>query len=536
MAAATDRSHPGLEALLEDLARPEAYPTPTTRVEVVQTHISCVFLTDDEVYKLKKPLDLGFLDYSTPERRRTCCEAEVRLNRRLAPEVYLGVEEVRLGVDGRLTLHGGVGEPVAHAVRMRRLPDVATLERRLAAGCVGAPDLARLAGRIARFHGEARRGPELARWASFEAVRGNAEENFTQLEPFAGGAVPAELLAAVAERTRAELDRRRAAIEERATGAVDGHGDLRLEHVYQLGRAGAADEFTVVDCIEFNERLRCLDPVADAAFLVMEHRLAGRDDLARAFAGAYLEAAEDDGGAALLPLYTAYRATVRAKVHCFTQAEEEVGADERARAGERARAELLLALRALAPSEGPALLLTAGLPAAGKSTLAAALADRSGAVWIRSDAVRKELAGLEPDAPAGAELEGGIYAPAWTERTYAACLERAEGALLRGRRVVVDASFGRAARRRPFLDLARRLAVPARVLVCRAEPETAEARLASRRGGPSDADPGVYAALAARWEEPGADEPVLDVDAGAGRTPEETAAAAVAALRADGLA
>jgi hypothetical protein len=345
---------------------------------------------------------------------------------------------------------------------------------------------------------------EIAAFGRFEIVAGNARENFAQAAGLVGTTVSRAVFNRLRDRTEAILARLRPLIEARADRGVprDTHGDLHLDHVYHFPGRPPPDDWVVIDCIEFNERFRYADPVADAAFLVMDLKYHGRPDLAAAFAAAYFAAAGDAEGRDLLPFYVAYRAAVRAKVEGMKLAEAEVPADERAAALAAARAHWLLALGELEePGRRPMLLLVGGLPGTGKSTLARAVADRAGFKVIRSDVVRKELAGLPPTERAAAEM----YAPEWTDRTYATCLRRAEALLFDGRRVIVDATFSAEAYRRQFFDLAARLAVPAALVVCRADPAAVRARLAARKGDASDADWAVYEDAARRWEEPGAD-------------------------------
>ncbi|MGE0710678.1 MAG: AAA family ATPase [Planctomycetota bacterium] len=525
-----------LRELIEGLSRPEAYPHPVERVEVVQTHISCVFLAGEWVYKLKKPLDLGFLDYSTPEARRACCEAEVRLNQRLARDVYQGVAAIWRGPEGQLHV-GGLpfeGEVVEHAVVMRRLDDARTFAAALARGELEAGHMDRLGALLAEFHERAARDHEIARWGGFDVVAGNCRENFAQLAPLCGRelapgvpALDAEVLRRLERLTEAELQARRALIEARAAAGVpcDTHGDLRLEHVYELPERGPGQELVVVDCIEFNERFRFADPIAELAFPVMELSRAAREDLAERLAAAYLRAREDEAGAALLPLYTAYRATVRAKVSAMKAAEPEVPAAERARAAQVASGHLVQALGVLSPpAERPALVLVTGLPGTGKSTLAARLHAR-GFEWVRSDLVRKELAGIAPTARGGPE----IYTREFGDRTYEECRARAERVLARGGRVVVDACFAREDERQSFLATARRRGARALVLRCQAAPLEVRGRMEERAlvPGPSDADFAVYEEMAGYFEPSAA--PIVEVDtAGDAEATWDAAAAALA--------
>jgi predicted kinase len=308
----------------------------------------------------------------------------------------------------------------------------------------------------------------------------------------------------------------------------DTHGDLHLDHVYLFPDRPPPEDLVVIDCIEFNERFRYADPVADIAFLVMDLAYHGRRDLSRAFADAYFRAAADGEGRALLPFYTAYRAAVRGKVEGLKRAEREVPSAERDAALAGARAHWLLALGELEePGRRPCLLLVAGLPGSGKSTLARRLEEQAGFTVIRSDVVRKELA--------GATNAEEIYTPQWSDQTYAECLRRAEAVLFAGGRALVDANFREERRRRAFLDAAVRWGVPALFLVCQVGPEVARARLQGRRGDVSDAGWATYLELRASWEEPAATTRrhlrVIRSDG----SPEETLAQAREALRESGL-
>lgn len=486
-----------------------------------------VFLAGDFAYKIKKPVDLGFLDFTTLEKRRIDCEEEVRLNRRLAPTVYLGVVPIIRGGDG-VRVGGEVSaehEVLEHAVKMERLPASATLLARLDRGELDGPEnhseIRSLGHRIADFHRAAATGEEIARYGRFEVVAGNARENFEQTARFRDETVSAPVWEQLRDLTEGELAARRDLITRRAQPGVirDTHGDLHLDHVYRFPDREPPDDLVVIDCIEFNARFRYADPVADVAFLAMDLAFHGRRDLARSFSDAYFEASGDAEGRALLRFYTAYRAVVRGKVESLKVMEREVPEGQRWQDLQRARAHFLLALVELSPpAERPCLVLTGGLPATGKSVLARGLAEGAGFVYLASDEVRKELAGLTPTEPAAAALDEGIYTPEWTERVYAVCLERAEEALFQGRRVVVDATFQEDARRRAYLEAAHAWGVPAVLLVCEAPPEVVRERMArrSREPGVSDADWAIYQAVAERWEEPeeAPTEAVVRIDTG----------------------
>lgn len=541
-------SPPSTEDLVGSLAKPSAYPHLVTgSIEVIQTHISIVFLTGDRVYKLKKHLELGFLDYSTLERRRLCCEAEVQLNQRLAPKVYRGVVAItqdpsgalRVSGEGQPVAEGGEEEVVDYAVVMNRLPADRTFKALLAQGGLTRDHVEDLALLMARFHINAERGRRISSFGDFSVVAGNCRENFDQLVPFTGHTIHPSVLRRLRELTEAELETHRGLIEARVQAGLpcDCHGDLRLEHVYLLPQAEEPDELVAIDCIEFNERFRYSDPIADLAFPVMELSRAGRVDLAQALQDSYFSETEDEEGRALLALYVAYRATVRGKVASFKAAQPEVSSAERETAAERARGHFLFALATLAPpTEGPLLTLIGGLPGTGKSTVASGL-EEAGFRWIRSDKIRKQLAGLSPDKSAVASYGGGIYSAEWSERTYAECLKQATKALLEGERVVVDAAFASRPNRDRFMSAARDLGVPARVLICEISPATARQRLLERSLDPASADPSdadweIYEGMAKRWDPVGGGcEPfALRLDTSASR--EEAIASALELLEA----
>jgi aminoglycoside phosphotransferase family enzyme/predicted kinase len=506
-AAETSTAAP-LASLIAALAKPAAYPDPANDIQIRQTHISVVFLAGAYAYKIKKPVAFGFVDFSTLERRRHFCEEEIRLNRRLAPDVYLDV--VPITREGSSAHVGGRGEVVEWAVKMRRLPEEATLHERLQRDELDPGLVERFARRLAGFHRDSAAAPVPAQLARFAAVAGNVRGVFSQ----ASGQIGTTVSRPVLERLRTLLEQALARwaplIEGRAARGMtrDTHGDLHLDHVYWFPEQPPPGDLVIVDCIEFSDRFRFIDPVADMAFAYMDFLFHGRADLAKTFAAEYFRVSGDEEGRALLPLYAAYRAAVRGAVEGLHCVEAEISDQDKAVKLEQARRHWLLALAILEePALRPCLVLVGGLPGTGKSTLAHGLASRAGFAWVRSDQVRKELADLSIDQLIPEESRAALYHPDHTERTYRTCLERATELLFDGNRVLVDATFWQERHRCAFLDAARARGVPAVVLLCRADPEAVRERLASRHGDVSDADWSIYLQMRERWEKPEASRP-----------------------------
>lgn len=452
---------------------------PEVRPGLAETHISVLFFVGERVYKLKKPVSTGFLDFTSREARRTACHREVELNRRLAPDVYLGVLDV-LGPDG---------QPCDHLVAMRRLPDnsrLATLVRDRAEVSAGIRQLAHL---LAAFHERAATSPEIATAASQAAVLQNWEDNFAQMARFQGTIFDAQVAAQVAELARRYIAGRGALFERRAaTGMVrDGHGDLLAEDIFLL-----PDGPRVLDCIEFDDRLRHGDVLADVAFLAMDLERLGAADLGRRFLDWYVEFSGHTHPASLAEHYVAYRAHVRAKVAClrYEQGLEAAAAE--------ARLLLDLSLRHLKWGR-VRLVLVGGLPGTGKTTLANALADTLGWSLFSSDEVRRDQGRRAGAVPYGT----GSYGEESLAGTYTEMLARAGIALALGESVILDASWRRGTWRRWARQLASERWADVVELQCRAPLDVAVARLAGRRsveGGLSDATPAVAEAMAHDFE------------------------------------
>ena len=450
---------------------------------VVETHISVLVSIGDRVYKLKKPVSMGFLDFSNRELRERACRREVELNRRLAPDVYLGVADV-VGEDG---------QPCDSLVVMRRMPPDRRLAALVRSGDPVEPTLSEIARRLAVFHGGAVTSDEIASAGRREAVRAVWEASFAQLAPFTGSVLDPERCRRIEHLVRRYLAGRARLFDHRvAAGAVrDGHGDLQAEDIFCLD-----DGPRILDCIEFDDRLRHCDVVADVAFLAMDLERLGDPQAARHFLARYREFAGETYPESLAHHYIASRAHVRCKVACLRH--DQGDADSAA----AARSLLDLALGHLETGR-IRLVLVGGLPGTGKSTVAAGLADATGWSVLRSDEIRKDIAGIGHTTAVVSAPGEGLYRPELTDATYDAMLERARTALELGETVVLDASWSSERHRALARHLADATHSDLVELRCVAPHALSEQRIQKRlaRGrGPSDATPAVLAAMAAAFD------------------------------------
>ena len=456
--------------LIEALGRPCLYPHAVDAVERIETHISWVLLAGDFAYKIKKPVDLGFLDFSTLEKRKFYCEEEIRLNRRTAPALYL--EVVAIGHTPEDPVVGTEGEAIEYAVKMRRFDTRAGFDRLLTDGRLEQEHVIDLGGRLAELHHIAQVAPPDSRFGTFDDVAGPMRDNFTDLERMLAGDRRTRL-SELNQWTERELERLTPLLEKRQRDGFtrECHGDAHLGNVALVdGRA------TLFDCIEFSEDLRWIDVICDLAFAVMDLRDRGAAGYAWLLLDEYLARSGDYEGVQLLPVYTVYRALVRAKVDAYRLADED--ADHRA-VTQRIDGYLGLA-ETISREYRPAVLITMGVSGSGKSWLARRLVERVGLVRMRSDVERKRLHGLDPEATSDSGLESDLYSKAATERTYRHLVELARPVLTAGVPVLVDAACLKRWQRQLFRTLAEALGIDFAVIRCDAEEDLLQDRIRKR--------------------------------------------------------
>ena len=474
------------ESLVAAMLNPAFYPKPPGEVTHKETHISHLFFAGELVYKVKKPVRYSFLDYSTLAKRRYYLQEELRLNRRLAPSVYLGVMPIALDETGwRL---GGWAEPAEYTLVMRRLPEKRMLPFLLDTRQVTREMMAELAQLLAGFHGAAERvdGMQLNDYPAPLAQKWH--ENVADLEPFLGQPAQRETLQAIRNSGQKFLEVQKNLLVRRAIeGWVrDVHGDLHAEHI-----CFAPEGIQIFDCIEFSAGLRRCDLASEIAFLLMDLTVRGGESLREPFIARYRQLLPDPDLPTLLPFFECYRALVRAKVHALRLGRWN---DETARY-------LAFAQRFTWEQYKPFVVLVGGFSGSGKSTLARALGQRLGMPVSNSDVVRKTLAGktgrhLVP-------LNDDIYSPAFTEKTYAKMARDAEKKILLGEGAILDATFGRLSQREKIVQLAAKYKVPLLLIHCSTNEATTERRLRLRAAQGMDASDGrweIYVAQKAAYE------------------------------------
>ncbi len=455
----------------------------TSSVQLIETHISWVLLAGEYAYKIKKAINLGFLDYSTLEARRFFCDEEVRLNRRTAPDIYLDTIIIGGSPDGP---RFGVRPVLEYAVRMRRFESGNLMDRLLLRDKITQQHIDTLAAVIARFHANLPKADAASTYGTAATIEAEALQNYEQLRELLTTARDHKNIAALEAATTAEYVECREIFEARRTqGFVrECHGDLHLGNIVLVG-----DEPVPFDCIEFNPALRWIDVMDEISFSVMDLLHRNRPELAWRLLNAWLELTGDYGGITVLRFYLAYRAAVRAKVFSIRAVQAELS--KHARSSELTACHSYLSLARQCLSQyAPALIITNGLPGSGKTTFSQLALQQMGAIRIRSDVERKRLFGLG-GLESSRSIAGDIYSPDATRRTYARLLELASQILLAGFPVIVDAAFLKQEEREAFRRLAQDMSVPFAIATLDEKVTTLRERIVQRRNDASEADVAV---------------------------------------------
>ena len=471
---------------IAQLLRPAAYDHPVEDVRLIETHISWVFLTGVYAYKIKKPVDFGFLDFSTLEKRRDYCEQELRLNRRLAPALYVDVVAITER-DGQAVFADSVrndSEIIEYAVRMCQFPQSAQLDNMLAAGELDPARMDAIADMVARFHREVAVATADTRWGSPAQVYAPVEENFRQIRQRPGAGDHRALLDELEDWSRTNFDRLHAVFEQRKQHGFirECHGDMHLRNMLWLD-----GEPLAFDCIEFNPGLRWIDVLSEVAFLVMDLQDREQPALAQRYLNHYLENTGDYAGLPVLPFYLVYRAMVRAKVDAIRAAQQGIDVNEKAGA-EREHLSYLRLAHGYTQRAEARVIITRGLSASGKSTVSQQLMAYPGFIRIRSDVERKRLFDIDRHMHAGDGIESGIYSEDATHTTYVRLAELAAAVLAAGFSVIIDAAFLQAWQRQSFRQLAADSDVPYIILDVFASADSLRERIRQRSGDVSDAD------------------------------------------------
>jgi uncharacterized protein len=497
------------QQMLHALSDPGRFPHPAPTVERIETHISTVLLAGDHAYKIKKPLNLGFLDFSTLEKRRACCSAELEINRTLAPGIYLDVLTIRGTRDD--PHFGGSGPVLDYAVHMQRFDPEQQLDRLLARNQLPLTAMDELATKVAHFH-------ETAPWADRESGHGTPDAvlapmlaNFEALSRHADRFSDGPRRLAALESWTRETGARLAPVlhERRERGLIRAcHGDMHLGNMVYVVGADTGRRLVIFDGIEFSPELRWIDVMSEVAFLTMDLHARSASAHAHRFLNLYLECRSDFDGLEVLAFYQVYRALVRAKVHAIHAAEPGLQSSERASYEAEVEHYLALAARLCTPGR-PGLVLMHGVSGSGKTHVSAEILQRLGGIRLRTDVERKRMIGLAPDARPTHEQEAALYGAEGIEQVYTWLLRQTEALLRQGQRVIVDATFLTRDRRRPFQELARKLQVPCAVVACAADPDVLRERLAARTLSGVDASDAGIAVMQRQLEQveaPGADE------------------------------
>jgi uncharacterized protein len=469
-----------LPEVAQALLDPSLYPDPTNRVEMMQTQMSFIFLTGKFVYKLRKPVNLGYLDYSSLEKRHHFSQQELVLNRRLSPKVYLDVIPVKRS-KGKISLNGQ-GETIDYVVKMVYLPQNRMMNVLLDRNRVTSEMVEQLAHKLVEFHTTANTSSEISSFGKIENIKYNTDENFSQTEKYFGVTITEKQFQNIKQYTNRILEEKADIFQEReSTEKIkDCHGDLHSQHIC------FTTAINIFDCIEFNDRFRYCDVASEIAFLAMDLDHYGRADLSRSFTDAYIALSRDEKIKEVLKFYKCYRAYVRGKVGCFKYDDPYISEEERKQTLQLTRGYFELA-ESYTRSR-PRLFITVGLVGSGKSTLSQGLAKRLGLTVISSDIIRKQIAEVPVKEHHYNEMDTGIYSEQHSRLTYDRLYSEAERILNRGDSVILDASFIKSEERQKAARLAGSTQAELFIVECKLDEDNTRLRLARRmkKGSVSD--------------------------------------------------
>ena len=469
-----------LPNLIEALSNPKFYREETKSVRCAHTPTSCVFLTDKYAYKLKKPVNLGFLDYSSLEQRYFYCQQEVLLNRRLCPEVYLGVEPIFRS--GSKYSFGAEGTIADYVVKMLRLPETGFLDYMLNQETISKSLIDAIAKKVSGFHQKAQSNDLISGYGSTAHIRKNITENFIQTEKYVGHVVPLAQYQTIQDFSLGFIENNDELFIKRMTNQYirDCHGDLHAQHIC------FGDDVYIVDCIEFNDRFRFCDTASESAFLTMDLEHNGQAMLGDHFFRQYTSYCQDIDAYDLLRFYKCYRACVRAKVACFKSVDSMVGETEKEKAHYAAQQYFDLALTYSLGK--PIVIVMLGLTGSGKTTFATALSKHIGASYISSDITRKQLAGVPKNVHCYGQTNTGIYSPDYNRKTYNSVLSQATEALEKEIPAVLDAAFLRHSERQQAKAMAEKHGAKLLFVECRLDRKLTKDRLEHRMSQESVSD------------------------------------------------
>lgn len=483
--------------IIQAMKNPDFYPHPTREISVEETHISTVFLTGDLVYKIKKPVKLDFLNFSTLDNRQKYCRREVTLNQRLTRDVYLGVASINLE-DSQYSLDGN-GRVVEYAVKMRQLSDETSMDSLLSKDRIDATSIRALARVLSEFYKAAKTAEEVQGMVSWDTVRTNCEENFTRLEEFAGSIIDRRIFQFIGSVTRSFLERRKSWFDQRfLEGKIrECHGDLRTGHIYFTDNG-----IQIIDCIEFNKRFRYGDIASDLAFLAMDLDFLKFSQTAHSLLKAYSRYSDDPDIFILLDFYKCYRAMVRVKVNCVRLQQGDLYPEQRTALLKETQRFFELAFQYAEKFTRPTLWIICGMAATGKSTLARELSRRLGIRVFRSDVIRKKLFSHVTVRKNRTSFKEGIYSKQATSLTYGKLVMMAKEEVDSGNSVILDATFGSKNHRREALRLAEGTDINIVFVECKCRDAIIRERLEKRdtKTSISDARPELFENLKNDYE------------------------------------